>query len=126
MTSQLEGGHLIFLSEVAGCKSGHMTTIGQFSVDSRRVLGEGGFSRVFMARHLAGDHTAAAKQIFLLASVRTTSVHTCPSANVFGSERAFDQEKAVSFILAESRRRCTPIYNDGELGSALPFPGSYT
>ena len=30
------------------------------------------------------------------------------------------------FILAESRRRCTPIYNDGELGPALPFPGSYT
>ena len=61
-----------------------------------------------------------------LAGVRTASVRTGASANVFRTDRSFDQEKAVSFILAESRRRCTPIYNDGELGPALPFPGSYT
>ena len=36
------------------------------------------------------------------------------------------QDRKHPFILAESRRRCTPIYNDGELGPALPFPVSYT
>ena len=52
--------------------------VGSFSVDHERVLGEGGFSRVFAARSDSGT-PAAAKQIFIAPA--------CPPLNVQASSR---------------------------------------